>query len=88
LECVREIQNGQLRLEIRNMGVANSDSGYQFADSPQPFVNPSSIFSITADVQLGRITVVGCPTNLTGQPTRVVSGFDGSFFNTGSLRNL
>ena len=85
LECVREIQNGRLRLEIRNMGTTNSDSGFQFADSPQPFVNPSSIFSITADVQLGRITVVGCPTNLTGQPTRVVSDFGGSFFNTGSL---
>jgi hypothetical protein len=85
LECVREIQNGRLRLEIRNTGLTNSDSGFQFADSPQPFVNPNSIFSFTADVQLGRANVVGCPTNLTDQPTRVIAKMGASFFNTGSL---
>jgi hypothetical protein len=85
IECVREIQHGRLRLEIRNMGLTAIDDGFQFADASQPFVNPNSIFSITADVQLGRITVVGCPTNASGQPTRVVSNFGGAFFNTGSL---
>src|SRR5215472_17277060 len=85
LECVREIQNGRLRLEIRNVGLTDSDIGFQFADSPQPFVNPNSIFSITADVQVGRVTVVPCPTNVTDQPTRAIAKIGASFFNTGSL---
>jgi hypothetical protein len=85
LECVREIQDGRLRLEIRNMGMTNSDAGFQFGESPLVFTNPSSIFSITADVQLGRVNVVGCPTNLTDQPTRALAGINGTFFNTGSL---
>jgi len=85
LECVREIQEGRLRLEIRNTGLTNSDSGFQFGDSPQPFINPNSIFSFTADVQLGRVRIVGCPTNVTDQPTRVIAKLGASWFNTGSL---
>jgi hypothetical protein len=31
MECVREIQNGHLRLALRNFGAANSDSGDQWS---------------------------------------------------------
>jgi hypothetical protein len=82
LECVREIQNGRLRLEIRNVGATDSDSGFQYSDNSLSFVNPNAINSITADVALGRVNVIGCSTN-PGLTTTIVK-VTGTFFNTGS----
>jgi hypothetical protein len=52
LECVREIQNGQLRLAVRQFGATDSDSGFQYANPALYFSNPSAINSITSDVTL------------------------------------
>ena len=83
LECVREIQNGRLRLALRNMGDSGSDSGEQDSDDELYFANPNAIRSVTADVTLGQVQLVACPTN-TGQPTRTLAKIAGVFFNTGS----
>jgi hypothetical protein len=52
LECVREIQNGQLRLATRQFGATDSDSGIQFADPALFFSNPNTINSIASDITL------------------------------------
>src|SRR5436305_1590229 len=83
LECVREIQDGRLRLALRNMGDGGSDSGEQFSDDQLYFTNPNAIRTIKADVALRRVQLVGCSTNA-GQPTRVLAEIHGIFFNTGS----
>ncbi len=83
LECIREIQDGRLRLEARNIGDTSSDSGFQYSDNDVRFTNPNEINSMTVDVTLGRVNVVGCPTN-DGQPTTTVVKITGNFFNTGS----
>jgi len=83
LECVREIQNGQLRLAARNFGATDSDSGAQYSDSEVDFVNPNAINSITADVTVRSFSGTGCSANNTDMThTGVLIG--GYFFNTGS----
>jgi hypothetical protein len=52
LECVREIQNGQLRLATRQFGATDSDSGIQFANPALFFSNPNTINSIASDITL------------------------------------
>jgi hypothetical protein len=83
MECVREIQNGRLRLAVRNIGATDSDLGSQFAESDVYFVNPNSINSTTADVTLSRFSGLACPAN-TDQPSRTIVKIQGNFFNTGS----
>ena len=83
MECVREIQNGHLRLAARNIGATDSDSGSQFGESDLYFVNPNTINSITADVTLSRFSGLSCSAN-TGQPSQTFVKIVGSFFNTGS----
>jgi hypothetical protein len=83
LECVREIQNGQLRLALRNMGDGGSDSDGQYSDDQLIFTNPSAIRSVTVDVTLRQVQLVACPTN-TDLATRAIAKINGTFFNTGS----
>jgi hypothetical protein len=52
LECVREIQNGQLRLAVRNFGRTDSDSGAQWSESEVYFIDPNAVTRIQADVTL------------------------------------
>ncbi|SRR5260370_692157 len=81
LECVREIENGKLRLVHRNFGNRDTDTGFQFGAATIVFANPSLIKSITADVTLIRIDESPCLVN----PTfRSAAHMDGTFFNTGS----
>ena len=82
LECVREIRDGKLRLEVRNFGATNSDSDIQFSESEVYFVNPNAVTSITADVT-ARFSGIGCSTNDTDR-THTQVMFGGNFFNTGS----
>jgi hypothetical protein len=84
LECVREIQNGHLRLLIRNMGGGASDSGFQFGSDELFFNNPETVHSVTTDVNVRRVNLVGCSTSTDGQPTRTVVKVQGTYFNTGS----
>ena len=60
LECVREIQDGRLRLEARNYGAQNSDADGTWSASQLDFVNPNVINSITADIFLRSFPGVGC----------------------------
>jgi len=83
MECVREIQNGRLRLAAQNIGATDSDSGSQFGESDLYFVNPNTINGMTADVTLSRFSGVACPAN-TDQPSRTIVKIQGNFFNTGS----
>ena len=83
LECVREIQNGKLRLAVRDFGTTNSDAGVQWSESPMFFVNPNIVTSITADVAPKSFSGLGCATNNTDLThTQVMIG--GSYFNSGS----
>ena len=83
-ECVREIQNGRLRVATRNIGAKDSDSGFQFTDNSLNFVNPNAINSITADATLSQFNGVPCSTNV-DQLSIVVLKVTGLFFNTGTL---
>jgi hypothetical protein len=84
LECVREIQNGQLRLALRNMGDRGSDSGEQYSSDELLFTNPNAIQSVTADATVRKLQLVACPTTTNGAPTRTIEEISGIFFNTGS----
>ncbi len=81
LECVREIQNGKLRLVHRNFGNRDTDTGYQFGSANVFFANPSLIKNITADVTLMRIDESPC---LVNPAFGGGASIDGTFFNTGS----
>ncbi len=83
LECVREIQNGHLRLALREFGATDSDSGTQGSLLNLDLVSPEAVNSITADVVLRSFNGVGCSTNNTDNTyTQVRIG--GNFFNTGT----
>jgi len=83
LECVREIQNGHLRLAVRDFGAIDSDSGLQFSESEVDFISPNAINSITADVTLRSFSGVACTTNNTDM-THAQVNIGGIFFNTGT----
>jgi len=83
MECVREIQNGQLRLAVRQFGATNSDSGFQYADPALYFSNPNAINSIASDVTVHSFSGSSCATN-TSAITRTVTSVGGVYFNTGS----
>jgi hypothetical protein len=82
LDCVREIQNGQLRLSIRNSGATNSDSGNQIATSNLAFNSTSPYRAIAVTATVRNANGGSCATNPyvgTGRAT-----FGGTFFNIGS----
>jgi hypothetical protein len=61
LECVREIQNGQLRLAVRGAGATDSNSGNQYGESQLVFKNPSRIKSISTQLTIRRTSATSCP---------------------------
>jgi hypothetical protein len=81
LECVREIEEGRLRLAHRNFGQPDTDTGFQFGDANVSFANPAAIKSITVDLIVRSIDESSCPANpeLGG-----AAHIDTRFFNTGS----
>ena len=81
MECVREIQHGQLHLAHRGFGNRDSDAGFQFGSASLYFIDPSSINSITTDLTVRSIQEVGCAAN----PEFGASAhIDAIFFNTGT----
>src|ERR1700756_1492098 len=46
LDCVREIQNGRLRLAVRGYGATDSNQGGQYGESELHFIRPTTIKSI------------------------------------------
>jgi hypothetical protein len=82
LECVREIQNGQLRLAVRNFGSTDWDSGVQWAGPILWFQNPNAVTSIEADITIRSFSGTACLTNdgtANGQ-----AQIGGTFFNVGT----
>jgi hypothetical protein len=83
LECVREIQNGQLRLAVRGAGATDSNSGNQYGESQLLFKNPSRIKSISTQLTIRRTSAATCPASAdfnAGTQALV----KGTFFNSGS----
>jgi hypothetical protein len=81
LECVREIENGKLRLAHRTFGNRDTDTGFQFGDANVAFANPSRIKSITTDLAVIRIDESPC---LVNPGFGGAAHIDATFFNTGS----
>jgi hypothetical protein len=82
LECVREIENGKLRMAVRNFGRTDSDSGSQAAFPILYFQNPNAVTSITADITVRSYSGSACVTNdgtANGQ-----AQIGGTFFNAGT----
>ena len=83
VECVREIQNGQLRLAVRGTGATDSNSGNQYGESELIFKNPSRIKSISTQLTIRRTSAASCPVSPdfnSGTQTIIA----GNFFNSGS----
>ena len=83
LECVREIEDGKLRLALRSFGSRDWDSGLQFNSSVLPFPQgiANSITSIRANVQVRAPGGSSCPSN--ADPTNSEAEIGGNFFNMG-----
>jgi len=84
MECVREIQEDQLRLHVRAYGATNTSDGTQFGGSGLSLVS-SSVTDIAADLTVRRSTAQACSTNpgFGGGGHAHVLLF-GSFFNGGA----
>jgi hypothetical protein len=82
LECVREIQNGELRLAVRGYGAVNSNLGTQYGESELHFIKPTPIRSIATQLVVRRTSALGCPANPQGSHAHALLA--GSFFNSGS----
>lgn len=83
LDCAREIQDGHLRLAVRNFGAPDSDYSDQYFTSELNFVNPNAINSISGEVTLRSFSGVGCSTNNTDSTHGDVQ-IGGNFFNPGT----
>ncbi len=81
MECVREIQEDQLRLRVRAYGATDSNVGTQFGGSGLTLTS-SSVTDIATDLTVRRSTADACSTNpgLVGHAQVAIFG---SFFNGG-----
>jgi len=83
LECVREIENGQLRLAVRGTGATDSNSGSQYGESELIFKDSSSIKSISTGLTVRRTSAATCPASADfNSGTQAIIA--GNFFNSGS----
>ncbi len=80
LECVREIENGQLRLRIRSYGANNSNSGTQYSNSVVS-LTADLVNTIAANVTVRNSNPTDCATNAGVAHSQVL--VNGSFFNGG-----
>jgi hypothetical protein len=79
-ECVREIENGQLRLRVRSYGATDSNNGTQFSTS-QVNMTASLATDIAAQVLIRNSSPQDCSTNSgVGHSQALVFG---AFFNGG-----
>jgi hypothetical protein len=81
MECVREIQAGQLRLAHRNFGQRDSDVGFQFGSDTLTIANPASITNIVTDLTVRDVEETNCPAN---PQLGAAASVDGIFFNSGT----
>jgi hypothetical protein len=82
LDCVREIQNGQLRLAVRGYGASDSNQGGQYGESELHFLRPATIKSVATQMVVKRVSASVCSDNpsQTGGHAIVM----GTFFNSGT----
>ena len=80
MECVREIENGHLRLRIRSYGANNSNSGTQFSNSAVN-LTADSVSTIAANVTVRNSDPTDCATNVGVAHSQAL--IYGSFFNGG-----
>lgn len=84
MECVREIQEDQLRLRVRAYGATDTNDGTQFGGSGLSLVN-NSVTDITADLTVSHSSAQACSTNTGpggGGHAQVL--LSGTFFNGGA----
>jgi len=82
-ECVREIQNGQLRLAVRGYGASDSNQGNQYGPSELYFLDPIPVTTIAANLTVRRSSAAPCSGNA-GEGAHAHALLSGSFFNSGS----
>lgn len=83
LECAREIQNGQLRLEVRGYGTTNANTGIQYGESELHFLNPNRVKGIATQLVVRRTSAANCPASADyNSGTQAI--LQGNFFNSGS----
>jgi hypothetical protein len=80
LECVREIQDGKLRLAVKSYGATDSNDGGQYGESKLMFAKP--FMSMTADVLVKSTSSSSCPAS--GAASWAEAMYTARFFNTGS----
>lgn len=80
MECVREIEQGQLRLRSRAYGATNSDTGTQFGNSGVNLTN-SSVTDISVQMLVRNSSPQDCKTNPGVTHSQVL--LFGAFFNGG-----
>jgi hypothetical protein len=84
MECVREIQDDQLRLRVRGYGGTDSNVGTQFGSSGLTLTK-SSVTQISADLTVRKSSAQGCSTNpgFGGGGGHAQGLLYGTFFNGG-----
>ncbi len=82
LECSRQIENGHLRLGLRNFGATDSDSGGPFSWTGLTPVDPNAVHSMTTDITVRSFSGTACSTIPAVAQTNVEMG--GLYFNTGT----
>jgi hypothetical protein len=80
MECVREIERGQLRLRSRAYGATTSDTGTQFGNSQVNMTNTSAT-DISVQVTVRNSSPQDCTTNPGVTHSQVL--LSGAFFNGG-----
>jgi hypothetical protein len=81
MECMREIEDGQLLLRVRAYGATANDGGSQYGNSSL-FLTSALATDIAAQVTVQETTAQGC-TNIAGAGTHGQGLLTGAFFNGG-----
>ncbi len=82
VDCIRAIQDNQLRLMVKAYGHVDSDTDRQFGPSELYFANPNAISTISVTVKIAHSAPVACSSNATDSFGQILIG--GNFFNIGT----
>jgi len=82
MECVRAIEEGKLRLEVKTWGDRSSNETRQYGDSELYFVRPNAVQSIKTTLNVKSTHAAICPANPNTSTSQAI--FGGNFFNTGT----
>lgn len=82
MECVRAIEEGKLRLEVKTWGDRSSNATRQYGDSELHFARPNAVRSIRTTVNVKSTHAAACLANPNTSTSQAI--FGGNFFNTGT----